>query len=1060
MKKTFRWGLFLLKFAVLLAFSACNMATDETPPGDITNCSYEEKGEAVSFNWTNPSDSDYSGVEIRVASLDENESTFKTYFVSSKFSSFTVEELTNNVTYSFTFIAVDSSKNRSEGISINAVPYGLGAVRKPSLTILQGEAILRWINPKDTKFEGIHIQVINNSIEPSEEQPAENSRSAAPEEITGFEQQASDKTEISETTESEQAAEPLAEIAAFEETESVQEIEPVQTEEINSAENTEDEVLQSIIMPEEQNEDAELTEEEISSLLTKTVSTEETEEVPEERVRHFYTDGFNGEYYITDLTPGTTYTFILTAYDVDNKCSEEVILEGTIPEETDSLSYELTADKTAYRVQSFNGDESARHITTPEQENGTGVENPITVVVPETHNGKPVVEIGDSAFKNCHNVTEIKLPSSIKTIGINAFAYCTGLNGISVPQNTVEIKDGAFWNCTNLKWLAIPKSVSKIGLGAILGDSKLTTVFYTGCEEEWTNLLKNVGSGNALLKGSSIILKKSADIRFNYDGVTPIELISPDPVTNAFAQEGNSFVSLAWINPQDNDFAGVRIDAVNEENSAVQTYYVPSDKDFFIVTELENETPYTFILSSFDGLKNYSDPVTIQKVIPQLVEYTSPEGFYYYLNENGVTCSLSGVTDKTDIVQIPSVINNYPVTKISEKAFAGNEILQIAVIPSTITEIDETSFEDCINLKNVYYSSSFDQWEMIEGIEYIEAAVRYNFEIVQDDEIPPEEVKVNNIRHGDQKIVFSFDLPEDSDFYKLVFETESEDVNVTSVREDCFAVLNLINGVSYRFTVKTQDIYGNISEGIEVEAEAGELPFSGVTDDGFVYELCLNESELSGTSYKILKYEMSEEEKNKESVSVTIPDVIHDVFVTDIASECFADVSNITEIVIPASVINIEEHTLELPSLARIIVSEENKVYYTNANGNILYCKTGNQKNLIKVLSSVSGVLDFTGTQISEISSYCFAGCSKITKVILPQRLLRIYSNSFSNCKILNTVIMPYTVRKIGKDIFENCPKFTVCYYTGTEKQLAKISIDEEYKTKLLSVIKLYGNLK
>ena len=43
-------------------------------------------------------------------------------------------------------------------------------------------------------------------------------------------------------------------------------------------------------------------------------------------------------------------------------------------------------------------------------------------------------------------------------------------------------------------------------------------------------------------------------------------------------------------------------------------------------------------------------------------------------------------------------------------------------------------------------------------------------------------------------------------------------------------------------------------------------------------------------------------EKNKESVSVTIPDVIHDVFVTDIASECFADVSNITEIIFETSI--------------------------------------------------------------------------------------------------------------------------------------------------------------
>lgn len=62
-----------------------------------------------------------------------------------------------------------------------------------------------------------------------------------------------------------------------------------------------------------------------------------------------------------------------------------------------------------------------------------------------------VKEIVSSAFKNCTGLTGVTLPSSLTKIGESAFASCTNLQAITIPNNVNEIGHCAFWNCKNLK---------------------------------------------------------------------------------------------------------------------------------------------------------------------------------------------------------------------------------------------------------------------------------------------------------------------------------------------------------------------------------------------------------------------------------------------------------------------------------------------------------------------------------------------------------------------------------------------------------------------------------
>ena len=81
------------------------------------------------------------------------------------------------------------------------------------------------------------------------------------------------------------------------------------------------------------------------------------------------------------------------------------------------------------------------------------------IVIPETIEGYPVTAIGEGAFSPCSHITEIILPSGLKTIGDSAFAYVS-FETVHIPDTVTYIGAGAFWRCKKLKEITIPESVT------------------------------------------------------------------------------------------------------------------------------------------------------------------------------------------------------------------------------------------------------------------------------------------------------------------------------------------------------------------------------------------------------------------------------------------------------------------------------------------------------------------------------------------------------------------------------------------------------------------------
>lgn len=79
-----------------------------------------------------------------------------------------------------------------------------------------------------------------------------------------------------------------------------------------------------------------------------------------------------------------------------------------------------------------------------------------------------LVEMGDSIFLGCQELVKINLENGITEISTNAFSS-TGIKEIDLPETLVKINAGAFGYCKSLKNVSIPNSVVEMTGGSFDG---------------------------------------------------------------------------------------------------------------------------------------------------------------------------------------------------------------------------------------------------------------------------------------------------------------------------------------------------------------------------------------------------------------------------------------------------------------------------------------------------------------------------------------------------------------------------------------------------------------
>lgn len=185
---------------------------------------------------------------------------------------------------------------------------------------------------------------------------------------------------------------------------------------------------------------------------------------------------------------------------------------------------------------------------------------------PKFHEGsfeipQGVEEIGNNAFYECRDLTEIIIPDSVIRIGEKAFSGCTSLESVTIPDSVKVIEYSTFYKCESLTAIEIPESVTEIkhyafdksGLVSIVvkgHDVKIGGQFVNDCSNlEYVDLryASEIGDGafRACSSLKEVIIPKGIDYHKLFTWSRPIVYLF---FGGKMERAVLSYDSLAWVN--------------------------------------------------------------------------------------------------------------------------------------------------------------------------------------------------------------------------------------------------------------------------------------------------------------------------------------------------------------------------------------------------------------------------------------------------------------------------------------------------------------------------------
>ena len=263
-----------------------------------------------------------------------------------------------------------------------------------------------------------------------------------------------------------------------------------------------------------------------------------------------------------------------------------------------------------------------------------------------------VTQIGNNAFKDCHDLYYTYIPDSVIQIGDGAFSGCENLLSIIIPDSVMQIGDAAFSFCTSLQSIVIPKG-TKEKFQKLLPDHK--------------HLLRE-----QLVK-DIVINQPEQLIIYNYSTkVTEYDLINAweDNYGAKYSSDGKRLLKGPNI----------------KEYRILKGTLVIGDKAFDMCSNLQSIVIPDSVTKI--GYCAFSSCISLQSiVIPDSVIQISDGAF--------LACH-----------SIQSIVIPDSVTKIGGCAFSYCKELQTIVIPDSVTEIGNSAFSYCKELQSIVIPDS------------------------------------------------------------------------------------------------------------------------------------------------------------------------------------------------------------------------------------------------------------------------------------------------------------------------------------------------------------------
>ena len=101
-----------------------------------------------------------------------------------------------------------------------------------------------------------------------------------------------------------------------------------------------------------------------------------------------------------------------------------------------------------------------------------------------------ITTIGSYAFSDCAELTEIRLPNTVRFVRDSAFQRATNLRKIEFSNQLESLELEALFKCENLTEISLPKSLKALG-DDVFRISGIENINYAGTLEEWLKISRH-----------------------------------------------------------------------------------------------------------------------------------------------------------------------------------------------------------------------------------------------------------------------------------------------------------------------------------------------------------------------------------------------------------------------------------------------------------------------------------------------------------------------------------------------------------------------------------------
>lgn len=290
-------------------------------------------------------------------------------------------------------------------------------------------------------------------------------------------------------------------------------------------------------------------------------------------------------------------------------------------------------------------------------------------------------KIGDYSFCCCHNLTDVKIPSSVKKIGISAFRDCSSLKEIDLPNSVKTIKSSAFSECKAFKKVFLPNTLVKFESSHFLGCNNLSQIIIpSGTKDKFIEMLPSFRDEITELKDIGLYSEEATDADFR----------------NAYKDEYGAFYSFDMTRLlKGPDVASYKI--------RCGTMVICKNAFFYHKNLVELFIPDTVVQI---GESAFSSCINLAKVrFSESISVIKKSTFEYChaLTELAIPKSVKEIHQNAfaDCINLSNVVFHDSLQRIGYQAFSACKNLTHIVIPASVSYIETFAFAGCHELSTV-----------------------------------------------------------------------------------------------------------------------------------------------------------------------------------------------------------------------------------------------------------------------------------------------------------------------------------------------------------------------